>query len=385
MTSSTIPAFDRLGKAIGELLDRGAYVPVLVLRVPEFEQVAWRAGRRDARILERQTIASFADAVGRILRNDDLLAHENGSDRFAMALISPARSGRPPESSDVRSTLKRIAAAMSHSTGCRMEAGWWPVERRREIEALAATLDSALERGGRERRHGEMLATVGHELRTPLASIRGYVETLLDGELDAASVRRFLETTRREALRLGRLVDGMMEFSMLDLSARGRDSRCDVAEQVQAAIDATLPLARDRRVTIRARLPQSAPARIDSDACMHALVNLLENGVNYCGVSGAVEISCACDKRFTVVTVDDDGPGVAPLERETIFDLGVRGGAVRRPGTGIGLAVVKAVADRAGGDVQVLRSPMGGARFVIRFPILEDGGDAGRSLPLADA
>ncbi|HEX3458068.1 MAG TPA: histidine kinase dimerization/phospho-acceptor domain-containing protein, partial [Candidatus Baltobacteraceae bacterium] len=70
----------------------------------------------------------------------------------------------------------------------------------------------------RERLAG-VLATVGHELRTPLTSIRGYVETLLGGELDPSTARRFLETVRRETLRLGRLIDGMLEFSLLDLSA----------------------------------------------------------------------------------------------------------------------------------------------------------------------
>ncbi len=367
-------AFDRFAEAIGDRLDRDAYVPLLAFRVPEFEQVAWNIGRRDARGLERRTVVAFAAAARHILRHDDLLAHEDGSDRFAVALMSPSRDGHPPESNEVRGALGRIAEALTRSTGRRLETGWWPVERRAEVEALAATIDAALERGARERQHGEMLATVGHELRTPLTSIRGYIETLLDGDLDAATARRFLETARREALRLGRLVDGMLEFSLLDLSARGRNARCDVVEQARAAIDAAVPLARVRRVAIRARLPATAPARIDGDACMHALVNLVENGVKYCGDDGTVEVSCACDKRFIIVTVDDDGPGVAPFERDTIFDLGIRGNSAGRSGTGIGLAVVKAIADRAGGDVRAAPSPLGGARFVLRLPTLPEAG-----------
>ncbi len=345
---------------------------MLAFRAPEFEQVAWNIGRRDARNLERRTVVAFTAAARNILRHDDLLAHEDGSDRFAVAMMSPARDAHPPESNEVRGALGRIAAALTRSTGRRMETGWWPVERRSEVEALAATIDAALERGARERQHGEMLATVGHELRTPLTSIRGYIETLLDGEFDAVTARRFLETARREALRLGRLVDGMLEFSLLDLSARGRNARCDVVEHARAAIDAAVPLARVRRVTIRARLPAAALARIDGDTCMHALVNLVENGVKYCRDDGIVEVSCACEKRFVVVTVDDDGPGVAPLERDTIFDLGIRGNSAGRSGTGIGLAVVKAIADRAGGDVRAMPSPLGGARFVLRLPTLPE-------------
>lgn len=225
-----------------------------------------------------------------------------------------------------------------------------------------------IERRRRERRQA-FLATVGHELRTPLTSIRGYIETVLDGdELDPATTRRFLETARREALRLGRLVEGMLEFSMLDLSATGREAQCDLAEQVRATIDAVLPLARQRGVTIRARLLRSANARIDGDACVHALLNVVENAVTHGREGCNVAIDCVREASFLRVIIDDDGPGVAPDERDAIFELGFRGGGAHRPGNGIGLAVVKAVLTRAGGDVSVDVSPSGGARFVLRIP-----------------
>jgi signal transduction histidine kinase len=213
-----------------------------------------------------------------------------------------------------------------------------------------------------------ILATVGHELRTPLTSIRGYIETLLDGEFDPPTVRRFLETARREALRLGRLVDGMLEFSMLDLSAPNSGTVCNVVEQIRATVDLVAPMATARRVTIRTHLPPSALARVDGDACVHALANLVENAVKYGSEPGTVDVSCQRGKHFVAIAVEDDGHGIAPSERETIFALGVRGDAPARPGSGIGLAVVKAIAERAGGDVRVEPSALGGARFVVRFP-----------------
>jgi two-component system, OmpR family, phosphate regulon sensor histidine kinase PhoR len=224
-----------------------------------------------------------------------------------------------------------------------------------------------IERRRRERRQG-FLATVGHELRTPLTSIRGYIETVLDGdELDPATTRRFLETARREALRLGRLVEGMLEFSMLDLSACAREAQCDLSEQIRATIDAVLPLARQRGVTIRARVLRSTIARIDGDACIHALLNVVENAVKHGREGGNVTIECVREDSVVCVYVDDDGAGIAPEEREAIFGLGFRAGRSQEPGNGIGLAVVKAVVTRAGGDVSVDASPMGGARFVLRF------------------
>jgi two-component system phosphate regulon sensor histidine kinase PhoR len=220
----------------------------------------------------------------------------------------------------------------------------------------------------RERRQSA-IATVGHELRTPLTSIRGYIETVLDGdELDAATTRRFLETARREALRLGRLVDGMLEFSMLDLSAGADDARCDIAGEIRATIEAVLPLARRRGVAIRAQLPKAAFACIDGDAFVHAMLNVLENAVKHGRDGGEVTIQCIREDAFLCVVIDDDGPGIAECERETIFAMGARGVAAVHPGNGIGLAIVKAIVTRAGGDVSAEASPVGGARFVLRFP-----------------
>jgi signal transduction histidine kinase len=213
-----------------------------------------------------------------------------------------------------------------------------------------------------------MVATIGHELRTPLTSIRGYIETLLDGEFDPPTARRFLETARREALRLGRLVDGMLEFSMLDLSPRPRGATCNVVEQIHATVEMVAPLAAARHVTIRTHLPESAPARVDGDACVHALANLVENGVKHGSEHGTVEVWCNCDERFVAVAVEDDGTGIAPAHHEAIFVLGVCSRLSGRTSNGIGLAVVKAIAERAGGDVWVEPSNLGGARFVLRFP-----------------
>jgi len=212
-----------------------------------------------------------------------------------------------------------------------------------------------------------LLATIGHELRTPLTSIRGYIETLLEGEFDPVTARRFLETARREALRLGRLVDGMLEFSLLDLSTEHSRGRCDVVEQIVATIEMLAPMAAARGVTIRTQLPQSALARVDGDACVHALANLIENAIKHGSERGTIEIACTRDTPYVAIVVEDDGRGVDERARASIFAMGVRGNANGRAGRGIGLAVVKAIAERAGGDVRAESSALGGARFVLRF------------------
>ena len=101
---------------------------------------------------------------------------------------------------------------------------------------------------------------------------------------------------------------------------------------------------------------------------MHAVANLLENAIKHGAWGGVVHVECVAGERFVAVAVDDDGQGVAAAARNAIFELGVRASAPSQPGSGIGLAVVKAISERSGGDVRVERSALGGARFVVRFP-----------------
>jgi signal transduction histidine kinase len=213
------------------------------------------------------------------------------------------------------------------------------------------------------------LPAVRHELRRPLTAIRGYLETLLEEEADPQTTRRFLETARSEALHLSRLIDGMLDLPMLEIQQPiPRALSCDVVEQIRVTIEIVSPMARKRDVTIRTRAPKRAVAVIDSDECVHALSNLVENAIKHGSEHGTVEVRCRRVVPFVEVAVEDDGDGVDPGDRAAIFELGARGACTDRTGSGIGLAVVKAIAQRARGEVCVDSSALGGARFLLRLP-----------------
>lgn len=360
---------ERLREALAE---NSSAIPLLVLRLPEFAELAWQDGRRAAQRLERTTVRAFAAAADRVMRDGDILGHEDRSDWFAVAMLAPTRGGAAFGAIDARAALDRISATMAVETGRRMEAGWWPAESIDEVDAFDATRAAALERGARERERYEFLATVGHELRTPLTSIRGYIETLLEGEVDVETSRRFLETARREALRLARLVDGMLDFSMLDLSLQLSRGVTDIDAAIRSALDALAPLAAEAGIALRQRSSLYAHARIDGDSCMHALLNVIENAIKYSGHGGIVEISVSREDPFIEISVEDNGVGIDLNDRDRIFSYGQRGDTnetVR--GKGVGLAIVRAIVERAGGRVNVDDSPLGGARFTIALPAME--------------
>jgi two-component system phosphate regulon sensor histidine kinase PhoR len=239
-------------------------------------------------------------------------------------------------------------------------------------DRLTNAIEAALERGQRERERYAFFSTIGHELRTPLTSIRGYLETLLEDDLDPKTAHRFLEVARNEALRLGRLVDGMFDISMLDLRAGPFHAESSVLQtSIAAAICAVAPFAAERGTSIGQLAFAYAEVAVSSDRLTQILVNILENAIKHGRDGGRVFISAVpLDGRYIEVRVDDDGPGIEPQERENVFALGRRGSTARGPGSGIGLAIVRLMIERIGGEVDVAQSSsLGGARFRIRLPI----------------
>jgi signal transduction histidine kinase len=346
---------------------------LLVVRVRDLERIAWRQGRAAARAVERRRLRSFVDTASRALRATDLIAHDDESQDFLAALVSPTRhKGVVATPTDCRTTLARLASAMELDGGMHVETGWTMLYNFAVNDRLAAAVERALERGARERERYAFFSTIGHELRTPLTSIRGYLETLLEEDLDPATARRFLEVARNEATRMGRLVDGMFDVSILDsrTGPSGEES-CALQAALATGLYAVAPFAAARGTTLACVPPCNYDVAIGADRLAQIVINILENAIKHGRERGHISVSaCAVDPRYVEVRIDDDGPGVVPGERETIFALAKRGANASPKGTGIGLAVVRLVCERIGGEVDVTDSAMGGAQFRVRLPLV---------------
>jgi len=364
---SLLPRLTALERRLSELTTEPR--PILVVRLPALERVAWRRGLRAARALERAATAAFSTAVARVLRAGDLVAHDAATDVFVAALVAPTREGAAPVPVDARSALARIAATMETTTRLDVHTGWTTYDGVADTGGITTVVERALARGAQERERYAFFSSVGHELRTPLASIRGYLETLLDTEVDARARARFVRIAYNESLRLSRLVEGMFEISLLDLHA-APPSRAygRLVEAVSAARDACAAAAAARAVTVQVGAVPPVAVAVDSDRLTLILVNLIENAVKHGRHGGTVAVAAEpSDARTIVVTVDDDGPGVVPADRERVFVLGERASA-QAGGSGIGLALVRLMLERLGGRITLERSPLGGARFVVTIP-----------------
>ncbi len=339
------------------------------MRLPALERTAWREGLRKARTLERSASCAFAAAASRALRAQDVIAHDAGSDIFIAALTAPTREAATAEISiDARSALARISASMVGATRLEVDSGWTTFLAT-ESDDIPRAVERGLRRGAQERERYAFFSALGHELRTPLASIRGYLETLLDETIDEDTRTRFLSIAYKESLRLSRLVEGMFEISLLDLHATrapGCSGLLDIA--LEAAADACAANAGSRSITVLRPPIARAPVEMDTDRLTLVLINLIDNAIKHGRPGGTLAVSAdLSDAQLAHVTIDDDGPGIRLADRERIFALGARG-ETHADGSGIGLALVRLMLERAGGRVDVGQSPLGGARFRVHLP-----------------
>ena len=347
--------------------DRSA---LLVIRIPKLERIAWQKGRRTAQKAERAAVRLLQSMAGSSLRSDDVLDHDFGSDVFVVTMSAPRCKETPPSPSDCRSVLRRVAAVMSSAADASLETGWCLQPGGARGTSMRAEISAALERGRCERERFDFFATVGHELRTPLTSIRGYLETLLEADCDASTSRRFLETARGEALRLGRLVDGMFEFSLLDLGIEQAGQRgCDVPLAIRTARESVAPIAFCRSVSIELLDTAAGAVAMNADACVQTLVNIVDNAIRHGREGGRIAISSFVQDGYLQVFIDDDGNGVCETERAAIFSFRMRGSRAHPQGTGIGLSIARTLVERAGGEIRVGDSPLGGARFELLLPL----------------
>ena len=219
----------------------------------------------------------------------------------------------------------------------------------------------------------EFLSTVSHELRTPVAAIVGFSSLLRDrdDQLDAERRADLLTRIVRNAESLSTLVNGLLDFARverrsLQLEAASHDLSAlvrDVVEQTETLFE---------QHTLMVDAPDGVMAAVDPYAIERIVSNLLTNAAKYSPPGTRIDLLVAHQGGHAVIEVLDHGPGIPAEERARVFSRFYRGNHETARGTrgaGVGLAVVKELAERLGGSVEASEAPSGGARLVVRFPI----------------
>ena len=264
--------------------------------------------------------------------------------------------------------LKRIDRGVSHF-GAGVLDTRLEVRKRSALKPLADTFNAMADRLQRLiHAHRELTGAVSHELRTPIARLRFRVDMLAE-PLDDADRERHLSAMRRDIVELEELVSESLSYSRLDrerpelmletvvLDDWLRDLLLELEEELQT-------------VNVSREAGCRAEVTLDSRLMGRAVKNLLRNARRHAGRN--IRVSASCDEDSAAIRVEDDGIGVPEHERERIFAPFARLDAARdreSGGVGLGLAIVSQIARWHGGRVWVEDSDLGGARFVITWPI----------------
>jgi two-component system sensor histidine kinase KdpD len=361
----------------------------------ELDEVLWSAATHAQKTLEIKSVAFLIpEAADLVIRAswppiDRLDPGETIAARWALEKNEPAgwRTGTLP---NVRFQFRPLAT----SRGVVAVAGVEPrrpeepfdAQQERMLTAILEQAAIAIDRSllvresvktaaleENEKLRTTLLASLSHDLRTPLASITGAVTSLQQlgekmGESDRADL---LNSIEEEAGRLARFVGNLLEMSRIESGAlHPRRDSVDVAEVVRATLARCKKAFPHWRPTTSLS-PDLPPIRGDANLLGQVLFNLLDNAQKY-GADTNVTLHARREGESLVLTVTDEGPGIKPADLERVFEKFYRGGRPdgRKAGTGLGLSICKGLVEAMGGTIEA-QSPAikkRGTRMILRFP-----------------
>ncbi|MCF8010244.1 MAG: cell wall metabolism sensor histidine kinase WalK [Clostridiales bacterium] len=225
-----------------------------------------------------------------------------------------------------------------------------------------------------EKMRTEFVANVSHELKTPVTSIKGFTETLLDGAINEESTcREFVEIIDKESGRLQSLVEDLLELSKIE--SKQVNLEFETADVCKIASDVVTRLkgkVQNNGLKIKQKYPcYPVFAKVDRNLIEQVLVNLVDNAVKYNVRDGKIEIVINTEGNFVVVWVRDTGIGITPEDVDRVFERFFRVEKARSRilgGTGLGLSIVKHIVDAHGGIVGVNSKPEDGSDFFFTLP-----------------
>jgi len=215
------------------------------------------------------------------------------------------------------------------------------------------------------------LADISHELRTPLTSIQGFAQAIVEGEARGDAVSHVAEIIHREARRLVRMVEGLLQVARLESGAQSM-AREDVvpARLLESAVAALEVQAKDAGVSFDVEGAEALPSlRGDPDKLAQLFLNVLDNALKHSPRGTTVHVRGSRDDGAVVVRVRDAGSGLPQGAQTRLFQRFYRGENAQRDGAGLGLAIAQAIAQAHGGSIRASNVEGGGAEFAVRLPL----------------
>lgn len=218
----------------------------------------------------------------------------------------------------------------------------------------------------------DFVANVSHELKTPITSIKGFTETLLDGaKNDEASLDMFLNIMLKESNRIQSLVDDLLDLSKIEQNTELDKHSIRLSKVAHHALEMIQPLAQDKNIELIDEINDNVTAMADESKMSQVIVNLLSNAVNYSPPDKTITIRVYNKERCKVIEVIDQGIGIAKEETYRIFERFYRVDKARSRdsgGTGLGLSITKHIVEGYQGTIEVESELGKGSIFRVQLP-----------------
>ena len=228
----------------------------------------------------------------------------------------------------------------------------------------------------------DFVANVSHELKTPVATIKGFVETLLDGAIDEpADNRRFLEIVGRQSDRLAAIIEDLLALSRIEQSEGAGSLPREpvaVASLLAAARSSCLPRATERGMAIELDCPDELVAEVNAALLEQAVLNLIDNAIKYSGAERPIHVQATAEAipgqagLSLVISIRDEGNGIPAEHLPRLFERFYRvdkGRSRQVGGTGLGLSIVKHIVQAHGGTISVVSERGQGSTFTMKLPL----------------
>ena len=227
-----------------------------------------------------------------------------------------------------------------------------------------------------ESMRSEFVANVSHELKTPITSIKGFVETLQDGEVkDPDKIIQFLDIIAKQTDRMNAIIDDLLKLSRIEQQKESSDiqlSQNKICDIIIGAVQDCRTQAEQKQITIDVNCDETISLNINPALLQQAITNLVDNSIKYSDTGDKIEIAVLEKKKKIIISVQDWGCGISKEHHQRLFERFYRVEKARSQmfgGTGLGLAIVKHIAAIHNGKVSVESEPGKGSTFSIHLPL----------------
>lgn len=384
-----LPILASVYDRVRDELNTNGEVGFLYFDIVQFRQLEEKYGYEKCGILLKLVGQSLLEQRSKLYRDEDLVVvGGKGLDYFILFLFSPPRKKDCFANHDlklistrIKQRLKNVINELSDELELEEEidfhTGYIVIKKDPHMPVERLIYEARKEAGFKSQLEEIMvqfISNVSHELRTPLTSIKGYTETLLEGAMNDPNLcSRWLQIIYDEAQRLERLINDLLDLSMLEAEQVDLCFKsADIKKLIDESVAILLPLAIKEDIKIITSFDEDLPiVVIDRDRIKQVLLNLIHNAVKYSPKKGGVVIKGRKLSREIEITISDQGVGIPPNHQNRIFERFYRverSMTEKAAGRGLGLTIAKHIVETHGGNIGARRNEDRGSTFFFTIP-----------------